>query len=440
MHGGRKRLVALLAATLALSVAGRASAHDIPASVLVHAFVKPEGERLRLLVRVPLGAMRDVEFPVRGEGLLDLGRADRSLRDAAMLWVAGSVDVYEGTRLLDAPEIVDARPSLPSDRSFLTYDGALAHVMGPRLSTETTVYWKQAMLDVLLEYRLRSERSELSLRPSFARLGVRVVTVLRYLPPGGGVRAFEYPGDPGLVRLDPRWHQAARTFVALGFSHILGGIDHLLFLLCLVIPFRRLRALVVIVTSFTLAHSMTLIASALDLAPGGLWFQPLIETLIAMSILYMAIENILGVASVQRRWVIAFAFGLVHGFGFSFALRETLQFAGAHLIASLLSFNLGVELGQLLVLALLVPALQALFRFLVDERIGTIVVSAFVAHTAWHWMVERWERLRQLEWPPLDVLLVAGLVRWVMVFVAIAGAMWVAVTVVRRKRQRPAVD
>ena len=82
--------------------------------------------------------------------------------------------------------------------------------------------------------------------------------------------------NSGLVRLDPRWHQAALQFVRLGFSHILDGIDHLLFLFCLVIPFRRLRSLVAIVTSFTVAHSITLIASAYNLAPDALWFPPLI--------------------------------------------------------------------------------------------------------------------------------------------------------------------
>ena len=92
--------------------------------------------------------------------------------------------------------------------------------------------------------------------------------------------------------------------------------------------------------------------------------------------------------------MVAFGFGLVHGFGFSFALRETLQFAGAHLLTSLLSFNIGVELGQLLVLLALVPALDLLFRYVVAERIGTIILSALVAHTGWHWMTERWERLR----------------------------------------------
>src|SRR5581483_8925750 len=133
---------------------------------------------------------------------------------------------------------------------------------------------------------------------------------------------------------------------------------------------RRLRALIPIVTAFTLAHSITLIASAYDFAPGALWFPPLVETLIAASIVYMALENIAGAGNAHRRWMIAFGFGLVHGFGFSFALRETLQFAGSHLLASLLSFNLGVELGQLFVLVLFIPVLDLLFRYAVAERMG----------------------------------------------------------------------
>src|SRR5439155_7145698 len=83
----------------------------------------------------------------------------------------------------------------------------------------------------------------------------------------------------------------------------------------------------------TVAHSVTLIASAYNLGPTALWFPPLIETLIAMSIVYMALENIVG-SNVRRRWMITFGFGLVHGFGFSFALRETLQFAGSYLLTS----------------------------------------------------------------------------------------------------------
>jgi hypothetical protein len=140
----------------------------------------------------------------------------------------------------------------------------------------------------------------------------------------------------------------------------------------------------------------------------------------------MALENIVGGATVQRRWVITFAFGLVHGFGFSFALRQTMQFAGSHLLASLLSFNVGVELGQLLVLVLMIPALDLLFRYVVAERMGTIILSAIVAHTAWHWMIDRYQvlRLYQIRWPALEAAPAAKALRLLMVIVIAAGLVW----------------
>jgi hypothetical protein len=418
-----RRLCAFAAVVIALP-ATPAAAHDIPADVTVHAFLKPEGARLRLLVRVPMAALREVTFPTRGPVYLDLARVDAPLRQASNLWIADAVELYEEDTRLPSPQIAAVRVSLPSDPSFATYDEALAHVTGAPLPDDTEIYWSQAMLDVLFEYPIRAEASRFSIHPGFGRLGLRVVTALRFLPPGGAVRAFELEGDPGLVRLDPRWHQAALRFVALGFRHILDGTDHLLFLFCLVIPLRRLRTLVLVVTSFTVAHSITLIASARGLAPDALWFPPLVETLIAASIVYMALENVV-VPRPRRRWMIAFGFGLVHGFGFSFALRQTLQFAGSHLLTSLLSFNLGVELGQLLVLLVLVPALNLLFRR-VPERAGTIVLSALVAHTGWHWMIERWDRLRQfrLPWPALDAAVLASGTRWLMLAVVAAGLVW----------------
>jgi HupE / UreJ protein len=427
---------------LLLWVALPVAAHDIPNDVTVQAFVKPERDHLYLLVRVPLKAIRDINFPDRGQGYLDLTRVDALLPDAAVVWISDFIELYEGDARLARPRIMETRLALESDRSFDSYQHAWAHVTGPPLQPDTNVVWNQTMFDMLFEYKIDSDRSRFSIHPGLARLGLRVITVVRFLPPGGAVRAFEFTGDPGLVRLDPRWHQAALQFVRLGFLHILEGTDHLLFLFCLVIPFRRLRSLIPIVTSFTVAHSITLIASAYNLGPGSLWFPPLIETLIAMSILYMALENIVGKTTVHLRWMIAFGFGLVHGFGFSFALRETLQFAGSHLLTSLLAFNIGVELGQLLVLVLLIPVLDALFRFVVAERMGTIILSALVAHTAWHWMLERGDRLSQFRFPQpsLDAALLAGALWWMMLVVAAAGFVWVvSVALQRRRRLRPSV-
>jgi hypothetical protein len=412
----------MLGLALLLALPPVACGHDIPNDVRIQAYVKPAGQRLQLLVRVPLVAMTEVDFPKRGPGYLDLARAEPALRQAATLWLADNIDFYEGEARLDPPRIVAVRVSLPSDRSFASYEAALAHVTGTGLPDDTDLVWNQQWLDVLFEYAIASDRSEFSLQPRLSRLGQNVLVGLQFLPPGGASRAFEFHGNPELIRLDPRWYQAALRFVELGFLHILDGTDHLLFILCLVIPFRRLRPLILIITSFTVAHSITLLASAFGLAPHALWFAPLIETLIALSIIYMALENIVG-GKLQRRWMIAFVFGLVHGFGFSFVLSELLQFAGSHLVTSLLAFNVGVELGQLLVIVLLVPALGLLFRF-VPERIGTIILSALVAHTAWHWMLERGERLRQFPWPTLDAAFLAGALRWLLLLVLVSLALW----------------
>ncbi len=418
----------LLFVAVCLLTAAAVSAHDIPNDVTVQTYFKPEGQTLRLVLRVPLVAMRDMDYPKRGarnSEMLDLARADKTLRDAATLWVADFLDVYEDGAKLPYPHIAAVRASLQSDRSFTSYDAALAHVTGPRLPDDMEYPWAQGLLDVLFEFPIHSDHARFSIDPRFARLGIHTLTVVRFLPPGGAVRAFELPGDPGLVHLDPSWTQAAFQFVKLGFEHILDGTDHLLFLFCLVIPFRRAKPLIAVVTSFTVAHSITLFMSAFNLAPDALWFPPLIETLIAASIVYMALENIVG-ANVQRRWLITFGFGLVHGFGFSFALRQTLQFAGSHLLTSLFAFNIGVELGQLLVLAIMLPALALLFKYGVEERMGTIILSAIVAHTAWHWLTDRYATLRQyrIEWPAMDAVFLVNAMRVAMVVIAALGVWW----------------
>lgn len=382
----RSYLLPLLAIT--------AAAHDIPRDATVHAFLRPEGQQLQLLFRAPLGVIRDTSFPSDATGYLNIELLDRVLPIFIVSQIGGPIEVYEENRRLPVPRVRATQISLESDRSFTSFDTALAHITGPKLRSDANVVWNQVYLDVLFEFPIQSDRSKFSIRPRFELLAANVVTVLRYVAPGGEIRPFEFHGDPGIVPLDPGWFQAVRRFVELGFIHILEGIDHLLFLLALVIPLRRFRPLILVVTAFTLAHSITLMAAAFNLAPDSLWFPPLIETLIAASIVYMALENIVGASTERRRWIVAFAFGLVHGFGFSFALRDTLQFAGSHLISSLVSFNIGVELGQLVVLLVLVPALNLLFRYVVAERMGTIILSAFIAHTGWHWMIERGAQLR----------------------------------------------
>ena len=423
------RCLRYLGLWLALLACLGARAHDIPNDVKVQMFVKPEGRSLQVLVRVPLAAMREVDVPIRALGFLDMARVDAALRNATDLWLLDNLDVYEGEAKLAKPRVAELRIALASDLSFDSYEHAAANLRAPPLA-DKDLYWNQQFLDVRLEYAIASQASAFAIDPRLARMGLQVVVALRYLPPEGAERAYELHGDPGLVRLDPRWHQAALRFVALGFRHILDGTDHLLFIACLVIPFRRLLPLVAIATAFTLAHSVTLMATAFGFAPAGLWFPPLVELFIAASIVYMALENIVG-SNARRRWMIAFAFGLVHGFGFAFALREVLQFAGTHLVASLVAFNVGVEIGQVAVLLVLVPALNLLFRYL-PERLGIIILSAFVAHTGWHWLLERFEVLRKFPLPAIDAATAASLIRWLLATVTLAALVVFADRWVRR--------
>ena len=435
-------------AILLVVVSPTLPAHEIPNEVTIHAFLKPEAQRLIFLVRAPMKAMRDMEVPRREgayQGAIDMARIDPVLHDAATQWIADFVKIYEEDRQLPYPTVRSVRISLPGDRSFESYEQALANIDGPRLPVETNLVWEEGLLDVAFEFPIASDQSKFSISPGLTRLGQRVNVVLRFLPPGGPERAFDLHGDTGIVRLDPRWHQAALRFTEDGFRHILDGVDHLLFLFCLVIPFRRLRSLVVVVTAFTLAHSVTLIASAYNLAPDSLWFPPLVETLIAVSIVYMAFENIVGAVggrtasredenrSLNRRWAVAFGFGLVHGFGFSFALRESLQFAGSHLLTSLLAFNVGVELGQLLVLIVLVPVLNLLFRRAVSETVATVLLSALIAHTGWHWATERGTHLLAFDWPTVTLALLLSSVRLLMVIVLACALAWLVFGVIFRR-------
>jgi hypothetical protein len=459
----RRRLVALVA--VALFATATLHGHDIPADVTVQALVKPDGQRLQVLIRAPLRAMRDMDYPkprdATNADLLDLARADATLRDAATLWVSDYLDLYENGDVLPAPRVVSVRAALQSDKSFASYEEAIAHLTGPGLPVQTEFFWSQGLLDVLFEYPIRSDRSRFSIQPRLARLGIRTLTVLRYLPPGGGVRAFEFQGDPGLVQLDPLTRETASRFVKLGISRVIDGPDYPLFLLVLVLPFRRVRSMVAVAAAFTVAHSITLLASASSLASDALWFPPLVDTLIATSVVYMALDDIVlaaqkkpqspglrgwsdstasarqapgppklaeAVASeggLKRRWIASFAFGLAHGFGLSLALRPALQLAGSHRLTAMLSFNAGVELGQLLILVLLIPALALLFRHAIGERTGSIVLSVLAGHTAWHWMDDRWELLRKFtfEWPAIDAAFLAGALRWTMLLV-VAGALY----------------
>ncbi len=174
------------------------------------------------------------------------------------------------------------------------------------------------------------------------------------------------------------------SLLALGIEHILTGYDHLVFLLGLVVVGGRARSLALVVTAFTVAHSITLGLAALQI------FAPparLVEPLIALSIAYVGVENFF-VKSAEGRWRVTFPFGLVHGFGFAGALSE-IALPAAEIPKALLAFNLGVEVGQLGVLTALLPVLWLLSRARWFDRVGRKLVSALVVLLGLGWFVAR---------------------------------------------------
>jgi hypothetical protein len=323
--------------------------------------------------------------------------------------------------------------SLPSDRSFETYEQAASHVIGS-LDPGLRIYIDQGYVDARITYPIGSPGSEFAVRTTAApELGDVLKLALRYMPPGEGGRAMVVTSRSGTVALNPTWMRAATGFIVLGIAHILTGYDHLLFLLCLVIPLRGWRQILSVITVFTIAHSFTLLGTAFNLAPSGAWFPPFVETAIAASIVYMALENIMGI-NLERRILITGLFGLVHGFGFSYGLQENFQFAGTHLLVSLFAFNVGIELGQILVLAIMLPALAVVRRYVLPGRVGMIILSAIVADTGWHWMIDRADVLWKAPWPQPSMAGLAILALWVAGILLAAGGLSV---VAKRLRFAP---
>ena len=164
------------------------------------------------------------------------------------------------------------------------------------------------------------------------------------------------------------------TFLEIGFKHILEGYDHLLFLAGLIVVSKSLKQLLPVVTAFTIAHSATLILSAF----GIISLNPLLtETLIAVSIVYVGVENIFK-EKFNGRWLIAFGFGLVHGAGFSGHLTALLQsvMGTGQIWSSLIGFNIGIELGQVVVILIAFPLLFLIRKKVKQETLVPVFSSA----------------------------------------------------------------
>jgi hydrogenase/urease accessory protein HupE len=214
--------------------------------------------------------------------------------------------------------------------------------------------------------------------------GVVVERIARATSP-----SFEVEGQPSVLA-------GVWRFLRLGTEHIFTGYDHLAFLLALLLLGDTFAELVRIVSSFTVAHSVTLALAALNVV---VLPSSLVEPAIAASVVAVALENLWALragpgrservhAALRHRWRLTFVFGLVHGFGFASALRE-LELPRAALAAGLVSFNLGVELGQLALVALVIPVLRALAAWRGFEPRGILAVSLGIGAMGLFWLGQR---------------------------------------------------
>ncbi len=201
------------------------------------------------------------------------------------------------------------------------------------------------------------------------------VAVLDRSSPAVSLPAAQGRSDPGEV---------AWRFLYLGVEHIWTGFDHLLFLAGLLLVAERLRSMLLVVTGFTVAHSITLSAAALGLVELS---PALVEPAIAATIVFVGLEN-LWRPSARRRLILTFALGLIHGFGFAGLLAE-IGLPRDALLLALLSFNGGVELGQAVVAGATLPVLLALRRYPAWEKRGVPALSILIALAGLYWLIER---------------------------------------------------
>jgi hydrogenase/urease accessory protein HupE len=193
------------------------------------------------------------------------------------------------------------------------------------------------------------------------------------------------PGEPTAARRPQTQHALAQRlwrFFKMGVEHIFLGYDHICFLIALIVV-SKFREIVKIVTSFTIAHSITLILATLEVVEIS---TQLVETCIAATIVYVAVEN-LWVTDTRHRWWLTFFFGLIHGFGFANVLRE-MGLPAVGLVRCLLSFNLGVEFGQLVIASALLPLAYALNHWKHGRKVA-VGISLLLALFGTAWFIDR---------------------------------------------------
>ena len=396
-----------------------ANGADIPSAIVLQGFLKQEGIRARLLVRVPLVLLQAASLPKRGPGYLDLARVDDKLNDVAQS--AGRQIEIAGDGAPLIPMVRASRIALLSDRSFAAYETALASFGAVKLPVDTDLFWDQGFFDVELEYPLRTADTHLSIRSNVApELERRVKLRLTFLPVGAAPRNYEIASGSGWIPLDPSAAEAAWLSLKRGFVDSF-ALDRLAFLLCLIAPFRNLRSLLAVVIVMAGMQALTMTANGAHWFADAPWLRPLSDVALAGAVLLLAIGN-LGAPNLRRRWFVAALIAALGGFAIGPLFAASWQFAGAHAIVAALSYNAGVIIGAVLILLAALLALRVIFAFVLGAPLGVIVLSSLLALIGWQWLFDSAHRLQQATDAGVSSASVIGVARWLLPALLVGGA------------------
>jgi hypothetical protein len=427
------RAMVLTAAVLAQALSPAwIAAHDLTAERVIPAYVRVEPGHVRLLVRVPLDVLGDIGFVARRREI------QVQSSDPAVARALASVDAWfvlaeRGTRLSSSG--ARARLTLPSDRSFDSYDSALAHVE-QALALSEAVYLDQGFLDLSLTFRTDAPAPDLSMRLySSALFPSAVKAAVQYLPIGGAGRSLVATSRAGGIALDPSVADAAWWFLRSGLHHVSTSARYLLLLLCLMASLRTIDRAWPVVVMLSVGRSAAVIGTAFSLASLGRWVVPPVEAAATASLAAVTLAGLVGLELHRRLGVAAFL-GLLHGLIFSFALRDELPVADSHRLVAAVAFNVGLELGQLGVAGASI-ALSALATRGRQVALLAIAVTALVAHLVWHSAIDQGAALWTSGVGRAEEASALILARWIAgVAVAAAAANWIG----RRWRRRRAAQ
>ena len=369
-----------------------ASAHDIAVEQPVEMVVQPQGARLVVRLHVPTTLLPEAKLPRLQDGQFDAPAIDGLLRIVAAD-IARNLDVRQEDAPLAAP------------------------------TTTVRVGADRASIDVELVYAIRADAAGISARLNAFHAGQqRVRTNARYLPPSGPPQNVSVSGTPARVLFDPAAADVFQQFIARGLRALLNSGDHLLFLVCLLVPLRSARSAAGLV--MTMAMGQAVAVATFAVRP---WMTGDSITALAMvaasAVVIAALQNIV---SAKVRWVapIALAFGVLNGVVFGDSLAASAPLAGSHQWVALAAFLLVVELGQLWLGAVVWATRTWLAGLGATERVVSVLASVVIAHEALHRVVDRGHLLAQSGSLSAERAIVSLTLGWtcVMVLVGLAEA------------------